>query len=524
MLDWIKRETVWTSSPESIASGKVSALAIVEVILSVIAYWWIAAALETHLHILVSLFAAPLVLLRSTPSISRAKKSWLEYTERELEPNIFSRTTTMSAIITTSALISFYFSKDIIDISLSPPTPESLELIKTSIPLKIDPEISRQYFLMLFAFLGLTLASHHLTLFFIDTLIGYLDGINQKSSGRRFAIKSTEIGSSLGIFTASFYESQKTLPLSIAIPLSLTLSTLAIVYARIIHMQHAFATGLWFRAFIIRLVSVLTNIKSGVISAPENWTNTLLIEDSHSPIELIPGIETKFDTLTLNSIRTNKNENEQIGTDEYFYLNVIAYLKVITSLAWRYSIKSTFWFYAPVFLISRKSELANTVVRSLHFDAKPSLWFTLRFTVALLGLFAAMFATVNWAAAWQFHVNDAPFSPVGWLLVLDWDKFAEQPWQWFTLPAAALTVLIYFWLDSLRKLRDSAIAHGKDPEQIASIEHHPGLTIYWLDRLRNALVIISLIVGLWCFTEWAYFNGTIALLEPYLIGVFGPKT
>ena len=83
MTEWFKQNLTLYSTPESRTAGKLSVLAIIEVIASVVIYWWIAAVWETQLHILVSLIAAPLYLIRSEESVVKAKVMWDEYGNEE---------------------------------------------------------------------------------------------------------------------------------------------------------------------------------------------------------------------------------------------------------------------------------------------------------------------------------------------------------------------------------------------------------------------------------------------------------
>lgn len=102
------RKFVKWSSPDSIAEEKISALAIVEVVLSVAAYCWIAVAYNTHLHILVSIIAAPLVLLRSEASVAAAEVLW-DRGDREDEIKINSPLGWPSSLYRRSRLLLWRF-------------------------------------------------------------------------------------------------------------------------------------------------------------------------------------------------------------------------------------------------------------------------------------------------------------------------------------------------------------------------------------------------------------------------------
>ncbi len=73
------RHLVWWSSRESVEAGKVSLLAVAEVIFSVAAYWWIAWYFETYAHLLISILVAPLVLLRSDESVALGVEMFKRY-------------------------------------------------------------------------------------------------------------------------------------------------------------------------------------------------------------------------------------------------------------------------------------------------------------------------------------------------------------------------------------------------------------------------------------------------------------
>ena len=77
------RSWCWISSPESRAANRLSVLAVVETVLAVIAYWWIAVEFDTYLHLAVSVLAAPLVLLRSDESVKMGARLFQEFAEEE---------------------------------------------------------------------------------------------------------------------------------------------------------------------------------------------------------------------------------------------------------------------------------------------------------------------------------------------------------------------------------------------------------------------------------------------------------
>ncbi|NKB60970.1 MAG: hypothetical protein GKR95_02110 [Gammaproteobacteria bacterium] len=80
------RRFVWWSDNESRKNQTVSILAIAETIFAVALYWWIAVKFDTHIHLVTSLFVAPLLLLRSEKSI---EKGWSGFSQTILNLEVF---------------------------------------------------------------------------------------------------------------------------------------------------------------------------------------------------------------------------------------------------------------------------------------------------------------------------------------------------------------------------------------------------------------------------------------------------
>ena len=71
---------VWWSTEESVERGTISVLACAEVALGIWLYWWLIPLwFETNLHLLISVFVAPLLLLRSPASVDAALAAFDRY-------------------------------------------------------------------------------------------------------------------------------------------------------------------------------------------------------------------------------------------------------------------------------------------------------------------------------------------------------------------------------------------------------------------------------------------------------------
>ena len=280
--------------------------------------------------------------------------------------------------------------------------------------------------------------------------------------------------------------------------------------------------GVWIRSLSIRIIAVSTTFMKGLKSVPINWKRSLWTEDLTLTPELIPEVPVdpgfRIENLLKGLIAPKDllDFSISIVTLPIFYLS---------PLIWRFSLKSTVWFYAPIFLMSKPSDLAKSDDRLRFFTRGPTLWEIWKMCFAVIGITVAVISLIDIFVAFEFWrglSNEAPLSPIGWLLVMDWERFLNQPWQWFSLPATFLTVFLYLWVNQIRVHRKADIELGQDPELHNSAENHPGITIYWLDRLRNVLVVVSLVIGLWYFVKWAYLEDKLTLLNPWLSSIFGP--
>jgi len=251
----------------------------------------------------------------------------------------------------------------------------------------------------------------------------------------------------------------------------------------------------------------------------------MLLEDVTRTPELVPGIVQNGKGFRLDELlkrsREGKTHDKILCIAAFFFL-------FLPSLLWRYSLKSTVWFYAPMIYIAQRGKFGDPEHRRLMIDRSPPLLEWLRALVAVVALTCAAIAFIDWFALLDLMRHVAVFSPVGWLLVLDWGRIWDQPWQIPSIASAALTIVIFGWIDILRRNRKRLEETGEDPEtamdRAFSTERHPGLTLYYLNRLRTVLVVVSLVIGFWYFAKGSYEAGYLTPLDPFLGSIFGPRS
>jgi len=122
----------------------------------------------------------------------------------------------------------------------------------------------------------------------------------------------------------------------------------------------------------------------------------------------------------------------------------------------------------------------------------------IRFALAVLTLGIAVFALIDAAALYALltaaGAGETPVTIFSLLVVLDFGDI--RPWHYFTLPSAALTILLVLWLDSIRK-------DEKAGATIDALGWKIHLAIR-ADRVRSLLVYIWLVLALYYFAEYAY--------------------
>jgi hypothetical protein len=96
----------FSSSLRSVKRGEPTWLACIETLLAIAAYWGIAIYWDTHLHLLLSICTAPLLLLRSPESTEAGARWFYDYWNNETEINLKETPLRFWAIILIACIIS----------------------------------------------------------------------------------------------------------------------------------------------------------------------------------------------------------------------------------------------------------------------------------------------------------------------------------------------------------------------------------------------------------------------------------
>ena len=182
----------------------------------------------------------------------------------------------------------------------------------------------------------------------------------------------------------------------------------------------------------------------------------------------------------------------------------------ISSLLYRYTLKSTCWLYLPLIYVTHlPGRLRDGEGRLIWALALPSKFIEgIRFLLALLTLGVAVVALIDAAALHDLltkvGAGETPVTIFSLLVVLDFGDM--RPWHYFTLPSAALTIPLFLGLDSIRKEEKAGDSIRKEEKAGAGIDAlgwKIGTAIF-ANRVRNLLVGIWLVLALYYFADYAY--------------------
>jgi hypothetical protein len=185
----------------------------------------------------------------------------------------------------------------------------------------------------------------------------------------------------------------------------------------------------------------------------------------------------------------------------------------VPAVLWRWAIKSTAWFYLPLLWAGRgwqQLEGEKLQIWAKSYSSKFINWFWLFLGgLSFAAVTVTLFSFQKWLALQQtLSETGAPTTFIGFLSTLDWLELLEQPWLWFYIPSYALTIFIFFALDSIAKeIRAGAPSAAKT-----------GLMQRWMwaANARAVLTNIGLAIALWYFLDaveaWEQVKANLAAL------------
>jgi hypothetical protein len=265
---------------------------------------------------------------------------------------------------------------------------------------------------------------------------------------------------------------------------------------------------------VIRVYATATYLSKGIRSFSKNWLSlTTQVDVFHFP-EIIPDLPDSHNLNFNNFISVQKYE----GIDGEIFGIIASLIIFLPSLLYRYSLKSSAWLYLPlIYVVSLPATLRNDTGRGvwLGYRGRRAIdWLGLAFAVIVLA--TALVALTNWRALATLSQvafkNGLPVTVLGYLLVLDWHRL--EIWHYLSLPSALLAVVLFLWLDHLRRYQQAGGA--VDPRGL-----EVGIAIY-ASRLRTLLVFGWLALALHGFVGLAHQTCKLpAWSRPALAAIYG---
>ena len=367
----MSRNYVLHSNQESRDSGVTSVLAIVETVFFVALAWWVAYYYDTYVHIYTAIAIAPFLLLKTPASTDKAIEWFLHKDEIDKKK--------------------YYKNKDF-----------WLTLIVSSI------------FSFLISYFFITKILIHYEgweLFFLSILLGILLVV-------RGGIGARLLGVVVVIVNKIKNKILKNFILLLLSPFPLTLGASVIL-------------GLFLRSLLIRITTTsfytLTHPKKTFFAISKNWNEQIAVNDIIYTPELLPDIHKKDDSYQLSSFVSSLSNDDLIA-------RIIGLLFIpIWSLAYfyRFSIKSTAWFFFPLAYLANLSALQDETKKEKAIKTQTwdkLFWFNLivsavlflyfKFSESYLKLLKLSEEQLNFIKIQITHIREYFVPEAMWLLVV----------------------------------------------------------------------------------------------------------
>lgn len=238
-----------------------------------------------------------------------------------------------------------------------------------------------------------------------------------------------------------FYQFDKSIDFSSILHLSL-------VYFFVMVYINDIATILFY-SIIFKIQATLKYFFIGIKNISLNWIYSCFIVDIYKTPEIIVNIEE--DDRISNDIKISffvKNIKDEKSTYIIFNRIVITIILYCFAVFYRFSIKSTFWFYIPLLflvktpsIIEDNSQKVGEFLSSLY-ETYLAKW---RFILALVTLGGFIYSYFNYV---DFMNLNIPFTQFLILFYIDISSF--EVWRFFQLSIVISTIVIFLGANAIR--------------------------------------------------------------------------
>jgi hypothetical protein len=231
-----------------------------------------------------------------------------------------------------------------------------------------------------------------------------------------------------------------------------------------------------FIAFLFKIMGTIKYINKGIKNISINWFLYCFVIDIKKIPEIVPNIEK--DTRISNDIKLSYSfMNIKKETNNFNLLVRILIIPIfyLCTIFYRFSIKSTFWFYIPLlFLVKTPSVIEDNSQKVGEFLS--SLYETylakLRFLLAIIVLGLFLLTYFNFL---EFNELNTSFKSFLFLFYVDFSSL--EIWKILQILIAVLTIIIFLWADSVRRPKVS--------NKVLLEKGLNFLSIFYLNILRN---------------------------------------
>lgn len=268
--------------------------------------------------------------------------------------------------------------------------------------------------------------------------------------------------------------------------------------------------GGWLRSVGTRFAATGCHLRAGAVALPDNWWRTLFVVDVYYPPELVPGYR-RADPFNIHYLISRMRQKAKpIRLVTYSLALVILFLP---AYLYRFSIKSTFWFYFPlIYLVNEKKFVKNPKVVSdlISFNRIETYrrWLLIPMVIGLV---------ISSTTSIKASLPPLIVSPLEYGFLIDFR--ALRIWQWLNLFSAVITICLFAYSDTFRIY----VNHSPDDSSIATKVVR---ATYWIEIARRArsictiavLVIAFIHAVLWATPAQKYIPANV---KPLLKTIYG---
>jgi hypothetical protein len=435
-----KRTWCFWSTTETIQNEVPCVTAILETLIAVPLYWWIALRIGVIQPLLVSVLIAPLVLLRSEESVALGVR-WCLRLEKNSEKDVQYKNASSThrrcfwAITALSAAAAIAVTWLIIQHLLSEDW-------------QIEPKIG--VIVVAFALISVIIFSANS----IASVFLFQKIPTTMSMFQNLLERLTEGSLSSVLFGLMW------LPGRVLAVLVITIG--------------------------IRIAATLAYLRAGVEALPTNFRRVILCTSPAQIPEIVPGIDKTDSSFKFSKYLGFSTGFDNFGDSIYSIIVVVlGFMLYFPAWFYRLTIKSTAWFWWPLAFLGGDLRKARNPAL-IEWDVMGSLWAKTSIFLASASLLT--FAVINLALDGAVFQRNPLLTPLGYLLLVDWTL---RPWQVCALVGSVLSIVLVFLVNDVSgKYRIAQEAH--DTGLIRTAERNFG----WIERLARLRLLF--VIVFWC--------------------------